>query len=349
VGKRKKTRPVKVGPLTIGGESGISIQTMWKKPIRAVTNGLIDELEYLRTLGCDIIRFAVPDLKSAELIGEICKRNPIPVVADIHFDYRVALSCLDFPFAKIRINPGNIGERWKVREVASKAQDKGIPLRIGVNGGSLPENLAAENNPAEAMVKAAEMEMEILESVNFSDIIVSLKSSDIETTVNANQLFSSKYDLPLHLGITEAGPQITGIVKNALGISRLLSEGIGDTIRVSLSASSEDEIIAGREILIAENRYERGLNIISCPTCGRTTFDVQKFLKENRELLYSFPKRATVAVMGCPVNGPGEAKEADIGITGSGSSVILFRRGVQIARGSYEETVRRFREELDKL
>jgi (E)-4-hydroxy-3-methylbut-2-enyl-diphosphate synthase len=349
MGSRKKTRPIKVGPLTIGGDSGISIQTMWKKPVHSISPGLIDEIQHLKALGCDIIRFAVPDLQSAETIGKLCSRLSIPAVADIHFDYRIALSCMDYPFSKIRINPGNIGAEWKVREVAAKAKDKQVPIRIGVNSGSLPLSLSGKEGAAEAMVKAAESEIEILESLAFSDIIISLKSSDIETTVQANQLFSAEFDYPLHIGITEAGPLITGIVKNSIGIARLLQSGIGDTIRVSLSSHPADEIIAGRDILIAENIYERGLRIISCPTCGRTTFDVQKFFKDNRDFLYSFQKKATVAVMGCPVNGPGEAKEADIGVTGSGNAVILFRHGIQIARVSYDDAVKRFREELENL
>lgn len=346
---RKKTRPIKVGSLLIGGDNRIPIQTMWKKPVRTVTPDLLNEIQHLQTLGCDIIRFAVPDLMAAKIIGALCSKITIPAVADIHFDYRIAISCLDYGFAKIRVNPGNIGASWKVREVAEKAKDKGVPIRIGVNGGSLPAGFSHEKDQAKAMVAAAELEVEMFESMGFSDIIVSLKSSDIDTTVRANQMFSEDYDYPLHIGITEAGPLITGVVRNSIGISRMLRNGIGDTIRVSLSASPEDEIITGRDLLIAENKYEKGLRIISCPTCGRTTFDVQEFLRENREYLYSMQKKATVAIMGCTVNGPGEAGDADIGITGSGNSVIIFKHGEEIARLPRDEAVIRFREELDKL
>lgn len=344
-----KTRIVRVGSVLIGGDSPVTIQTMWKRPLEAVSEDLISEVNGLAAIGCDILRFAVPDLESAGILGELSGRVGIPLVADIHFDYKLALRCMDFPIAKIRINPGNIGARWKVEEVVRKAADRNIPVRVGVNYGSLPGHLADEPDPAAAMVKAAEEEIEVLESLRFRDIIISLKSSDTESTVRANRLFSERFDYPLHIGVTEAGPLIPGIVRSTLAFSDLLREGIGNTLRVSLSDSPESEVVTAREILSVLGLRREGVKIISCPRCGRSGFDVHGFLGKVQGRLMALKKDVTVAVMGCVVNGPGEARHADLGITGSGNRVIIFRHG-KVARTVEEsEALAAFLEELEGL
>ena len=322
---------------------------MWKEPLTAVTPSLIQKINNLKVLGCDILRFAVPDETSAHELGGLSNAVDVPLVADIHFDYRLALVCLDYPIAKIRINPGNIGARWKVEEVVSKAKDRKVPIRIGVNSGSLPAKLRNEKDTAAAMVKAAEEELAVLSGLGFDDVIVSLKSSDIETTVRANERFAASHDIPLHLGITEAGPLLAGAIKNAIGISRMLRKGIGSTIRVSLSDTPEREIIAGREILSAENKYRNGVNIVSCPQCGRASFDVHRFMAQVQADLYAVRKNLTVAVMGCVVNGPGEAKHADIGITGSKDGAVIFKKGKIVAKVPSEKALEAFKHELSKL
>lgn len=346
---RRKTFPIKVGGLVIGGGFPISVQTMWKQPLGPVTEELLSEIERLRSLGCDLLRFSVPKIDDADLLGELAGRTTLPLVADIHFDYRIALRCLETPIAKLRINPGNIGAAWKVEEVLSKAADKNIPLRIGVNAGSLPKIVREEPNRAEAMVKAAEMELEILERMNFRQAVFSLKSSDVRETVEANLTFSEAYDYPLHLGVTEAGPLVPGLVKNTLALSELLNRGVGDTIRISLSDAPEQEVLAGRAILSSTGIQRRGVELISCPTCGRTQFDVKAFLKDVHDYIHSINKPVRIAVMGCPVNGPGEARHADLGITGSGRTVLFFKNGEIIRREKYENAVAAFKEEVDKL
>ncbi len=344
-----KTRLVHVGSVSIGGGSPVSVQSMWKRPLEEFSEALVAEVNGLAALGCDILRFAVPDMNSAELLGELAGRVSIPLVADIHFDYRLALRCLDFPVAKIRINPGNIGAKWKVEEVVRKALDRGVPLRVGVNYGSLPKHLQGEKDAAVAMVKAAVEEIEVLESLSFRDVIISMKSSDTESTVKANRMFAEKYDYPLHIGITEAGPLIPGIVRSTLAFSDLLREGIGDTVRVSLSDSPESEVITAREILAVLGKRTGGVRIVSCPRCGRSGFDVHGFLKRMQPMLMALKKDVTVAVMGCVVNGPGEARHADIGITGTGNKVIIFRHGDIVRTVTSAEAERAFIEELEGL
>jgi (E)-4-hydroxy-3-methylbut-2-enyl-diphosphate synthase len=341
--------PVQVGTLTIGGGNPIAVQTMWKEPLTAIDSTVLNKISHLSNMGCELLRFAVPDLESAQALGELAGRVKMVLVADVHFDYRIALRCMDFPIAKIRINPGNIGAAWKAEEVIKKAEGRGIPLRIGVNAGSLPRVLSEDKNIAEAMVKAAEMELEILEKYGFNRVIFSLKSSDIDTTVAANILFSEKYNYPLHLGVTEAGPLVQGVVKNTLAVSSLLKKRVGDTIRISLSDSMENEIIAAKAILQSLGLRKIGVELISCPTCGRTVFDVKAFLDDVKYIIHKFDKKATIAVMGCPVNGPGEARQADLGITGAGNSVIIFRKGKIVRRVSSEQALKAFKEEVNKI
>jgi (E)-4-hydroxy-3-methylbut-2-enyl-diphosphate synthase len=318
---------------------------MWKRSLLAdALHETAAGLRELERAGCDLVRFAVPDMASAEALGRLAAESPLPLAADIHFDHRLALRCLDFPVAKIRINPGNIGEEWKVREVVAKARDAGACLRVGVNAGSLPHGLAGEPDIPAAMVKAAEEELAVMARLDFAEVVVSLKSSDVEETIEANRLFASRYDYPLHIGVTEAGPLIPGIVKSTLGIGGLLKEGIGDTVRVSLSASSLEEVIAGLEILRATRVRASGVEIISCPRCGRSSFDVQLFLEEVSEVIQGIKKPLTIAIMGCVVNGPGEAKKADIGITGAGNMAIIFKEGRSHRTVPFEEAASAFRE-----
>jgi (E)-4-hydroxy-3-methylbut-2-enyl-diphosphate synthase len=340
---------VKAGTLAIGAGSPISVQTMWKEPIRA---GSIDAvaagLEDLRSIGCDLVRFAVPDEETADLLGALVERTSMPLAADIHFDYRIALRILDHPLAKLRINPGTIGEAWKAAEVLKKARDRGVCIRIGVNAGSLPRDLRSARSRVRALLEAAEREVEMLERLGFKDAVFSLKSSDIEENMRANQLFARTYDYPLHIGVTEAGPLIPGIVQSAIGLNALLRRGIGDTVRVSLSATPRDEVLAGIEILRLSGARSTGARVISCPTCGRSTFDVQAFYDEVSLFIQRIGKPITVAIMGCPVNGPGEAKHADIGITGAGKRALIFCQGEVVRRVGREDAAKAFREEIER-
>ncbi len=329
---RRKTREVRAGGTFIGAEHPLTVQTMWKKSLHGFSEFDLKEISALRLYGCDFLRFSVPDLTSAEILSNVRAKADMPIVADIHFDYRIALKCIEYGIDKIRINPGNIGADWKVKEVLKAAAGRGIPIRIGINSGSLPRQLSALTDKSEAMIKAAEEEIDILEKNNFSNAVFSLKSSDVQATIRANRLFSKQYDYPLHLGITEAGPLTAGLVKTSIALSELLGDGIGDTIRVSLTDSPANEVIAGREILKACGLYDRGVNIISCPRCGRSTFDTHSFINSVYDELYRIKEPLKVAVMGCVVNGPGEAADADIGITGAGNKVVIFKHGKLFAK-----------------
>mgnify|MGYP000922318835 CR=1 FL=1 len=344
------TRTVKVGTTLIGGGHPPVIQTMWKEPLREDSLQAAEErIGVLGSLGCGVLRFAAPDIAAAELLGRLAGMTDMPLVADIHFDWRIALRCLDFPIAKIRLNPGNLGAAWKLDEVASKAAERGVPIRIGVNAGSLPKDLEGMEDRAEALVRAAEREIEALDARNFTAVIVSMKASSVTDTLRANELFAARHDVPLHIGVTEAGPLVQGCVRSAVALHGLLSRGIGDTLRVSLSDSMENEVLAGREILALATGQRQGADIVSCPRCGRASFDTHAFTARWRDAIYSIRKPVTVAVMGCVVNGPGEARHADIGITGAGDKVIIFRKGeiVRNCDASSADTV--FGEELSRL
>jgi (E)-4-hydroxy-3-methylbut-2-enyl-diphosphate synthase len=326
---------------------------MWKDPVPLPGSPAFEialaHIRALSELGCDILRFAVPDIAAAEALGALAVRSVLPLVADIHFDWRLALRCLDFPIAKIRINPGNVGASWKVAEVADKAKGAGVPIRIGVNAGSLPADLRDSEDRVGAIVEAAEREIAAFDDLGFRDVIVSMKISEVDATIEANRRFASRHDLPLHLGVTEAGPLIAGVARNTAALVPLLREGIGSTIRVSLSDTMESEIMAGREILACAGKAHGGISIVSCPRCGRASFDTHTFTARWADRLYSLKKKATIAVMGCVVNGPGEARRADLGITGAGNKVIIFRKG-EIARTiSPDEADSIFEEELEKL
>ena len=367
-----RTQLIKIGgfdhveAVYIGGGRPPLIQTMWKDRLSAGDlkgsggEEIPARIGRLKAMGCGLLRFAVPDIEAAEVLGELASRVSLPLVADIHFDYRIALRCLDFPIAKIRINPGNIGGRDKVEAVLDKAAGRGRPIRIGVNAGSLPQDLHRDLDQGKisrhsALVEAALRELEIFREFGFFNGIVSLKASGISDTINANRLFAEReYSLgdgavPLHVGVTEAGPLVAGVVRNTAALLALLAAGIGDTIRVSLSDSMENEVIAAREILAAAGAAPRGLRVVSCPRCGRNSFDTHGFTARWLPRLYSLSKDATVAIMGCVVNGPGEAREADLGITGAGDKVLLFRRGVVIRSLRPDEADAVFAEELEKL
>lgn len=325
---RRQTRRIYVGNVPIGGNASIVVQSMTKTDTRDVIK-TVRQIKLLEAAGCEIIRVAVPDMAAAESLGEIKKRIKIPLVADIHFNYKLALEAILQGVDGLRINPGNIGAKWKVKEVIKAAKERKIPIRIGVNAGSLPKDLVEKygHPTSEAMVEAAERQLEILEENDFHDIKVSLKASNVMKTVEAYRLFSEKYDYPLHVGITETGPVPEGVVKSSIGIGILLLEGIGDTIRVSLTDSPIVEVEVAYEILRAVGLRDIGVEIISCPTCGRCEVNIKKMVKQVKSALKNIKKPLKVAVMGCAVNGPGEAKEADFGIAGGKGKGIVFAKG----------------------
>lgn len=347
--KRKKTRLIHVGGVPVGGGFPIAVQSMTKTNTRNVKS-TVRQICILEKAGCEIIRIAVPDIDAAMALGKIKTRVGIPVIADIHFDWKLALEALRQGVDGLRINPGNIGARWKVEEVVSSANDKGIPIRIGVNAGSLTKKLLAKyGHPCpEALVESAAEHIEILESLNFRNIKVSLKASNVPTTVEAYRLFSKTFRYPLHIGISEAGPSFTGIIKSSVGLGILLAEGIGDTIRVSLSSDPAEEVRVAYEILKSLGLRERGPNIVSCPTCGRCEIDIRGLASEVETLLKDIEKPITVAVMGCIVNGPGEAREADVGIAGGKGTGLLFKKGKIVKRLKESELLDALMAEIKK-
>jgi len=326
--KRKKTRVIHVGQVPIGGGHPIPVQSMTKTDTRNV-KATVKQIQSLVLSGCEIIRIAVPDAEAAKALGRIKQLVPIPVIADIHFDWRLALEAIRQGVDGLRINPGNIGAKWKVAEVVSAASDKAVPIRIGVNAGSLSRKLLEKyGHPTpEALLESAGEHINILEGLGFKEIKVSLKASSVLTTVDAYRLFSRRFRYPLHVGISEAGPSFTGMIKSSVGLGILLAEGIGDTIRVSLSADPEEEVRVGYEILKSLGLREKGVNLISCPTCGRCEIDIRGLASKVENRLKDIRKPLTVAVMGCVVNGPGEAREADIGIAGGKGFGLLFKKG----------------------
>lgn len=362
----KKPRTVFLGGsgnvkrIGIGGDEPVSIQTMWKDGILDVAENdealteLVKKINDLKALGCDILRFAVPDMRSAKSLVRIQDATDMPLVADIHFDYRLALECLKGNVAAIRINPGNIGSRDRVEKVVNSCREKGAAIRIGVNTGSLPKDLAegvaqGKISRAEALAETAAREAAVFEELKFDQYVVSMKASSVQETIDANEAFAKKYDIPLHVGVTEAGPLITGIVKSTMAFTHLLNEGIGSTIRVSLSSSPENEVITGREILHECGKRRGGVTLVSCPRCGRVGFDVHAFVDRWQNRLLALDKDITVAVMGCVVNGPGEGKHADLGIAGAGGKAIIFKKGEIVRTIPAEDADKVFEEELNSL
>jgi len=321
--QREKTRTVKVGEYELGGNNKVWIQSMTNTFTKDVES-TVKQIKQLTDAGCDIVRVAVLDMVDANALGEIKRQIKIPLVADIHFDYRLALEAIHQGVDKIRLNPGNIPKREHVEEVVKACKEKHIPIRIGVNSGSLPNRMAPT---AENMVATAKHHIEILESMDFYDIALSLKATDMRLMIEANRLASKTFPYPLHLGVTEAGTAFSGAIKSAMGIGILLSEGIGNTIRVSLTDNPVLEIQAAKEILKNLGLRDKVPNLISCPTCGRIQYDMIDIAKRIEEYLLKINKNINVAIMGCAVNGPGEATHADIGIAGGKGEAILFRRG----------------------
>lgn len=347
--KRKKTRPVKVGNVTIGGNAPISVQSMTKTFTHDVKS-TVRQIHGLEKVGCEIIRVAIPDIKSANALSEIKKQISIPLVADVHLDYKLALKSLEAGVDKLRINPGNIGDEKKVRIVVKEAKNRNIPIRIGVNLGSLEKDLLNKYGPTpEAMVESALRHVKILEDLDFFDIVISLKTSDVLMTIKAYELISEKKDYPLHLGITEAGMVKSGSIKSAVGIGHLLYKGIGDTVRVSLTSDPIEEVKIGYEILKSLGLREYGPKLISCPTCGRTEIDIVSIANEVDRRLQKIKEPLTVAVMGCIVNGPGEAREADVGLAGGKGKGAIFRKGKIVKTVKEEEIVDALFEEIDKV
>ncbi len=344
---RKFTRQLHVGRVPVGGDAPVSVQSMTNTHTQDVA-ATVSQIKRLTAAGCDIVRVAVPDETAATAVAQIKRDIDIPLIADIHFDYRLAISAAESGADGLRINPGNIGGDRKVKEVVTCARERGIPIRIGVNAGSLEKELLKKYGgaTAEAMVESALRQVEHLRTWDFHDIKVSLKASDVNRTVTAYRLLSKETDLPLHVGVTEAGGLYPGIVKSALGIGMLLAEGIGDTIRVSLTRDPVEEIRTGFEILRALGIRRRGIEIISCPTCGRCNIDLFGILEKVEKALMTRSLAIKVAIMGCVVNGPGEAREADIGIAGGNDTGILFRKGKVIKTVPQEDLVEVLLEEV---
>lgn len=332
------TRQITVGNVKIGGGAPVVIQSMLNTKTTDVEASL-DQIRQLEAAGCQIVRLAVPNMEGARGFAQIAKESPLPLVADIHFDYKLAIAAAEGGASKIRINPGNIGGEDRVRAVVDVCKDKKIPIRIGVNGGSLDQRLLEKygHPTADALVESAFEHLELLEKNGFYDCCVSMKSSTVPTMVAAARLFRSKCDYPLHIGVTETGPVRQGLIKSALGIGSLLLDGIGDTIRVSLTDDPVEEIYAAKDILKAAGLRREGVNIISCPTCGRTRIELIGLVNQVDAALKDCEKPITVAVMGCIVNGPGEAREADIGIAGGDGWGTIFVKGQQVEKLPYDE------------
>ena len=344
------TRQILVGDVQIGGGAPVVIQSMLNAKTTDV-EGSLAQIRALKTAGCQIARLSVQNMEAAHGFAEICKESPLPLVADIHFDYKLAIAAAEGGASKIRINPGNIGGEDRVKAVVDVCRDKKIPIRIGVNGGSLDKRLLDKygHPTAEALVESAFEHLELLEKQGFYDTCVSMKSSTVPTMVAAARLFREKCDYPIHIGVTETGPVKQGLIKSAMGIGALLLDGIGDTIRVSLTDDPVEEVYAAKDILKAAGLRKEGVNIISCPTCGRTMIDLISLVNQVDEALKNCEKPITVAVMGCIVNGPGEAREADIGIAGGSGWGMIFEKGVQVDKLPYDELLPALLKRIENL
>ena len=335
--ERRKTREVKIGNVTVGSGHPVSIQSMTftKTSDKEAT---LSQIKQLENAGCEIVRFSVPDGECAKSIPYLKEHSSVPLVADIHFNYRLALQAVEYGIDKIRINPGNIGDSERVKQVANACKSKNIPIRIGVNGGSLEKHILEKyGSPTpEALCESAMYHVKLLERFDFNDIIVSIKSSDVETTVKANRLFAQMTDYPLHLGVTEAGTERMGLIRSSIGLGALLVDGIGDTMRVSLSDDVVKEVNAAKDILFSLG-LRSGVKVVSCPTCSRCNINVFETAKRLEDALKDKPWDITVAVMGCAVNGPGEAREADIGVAGGKGTALLFKHGEPVGSISSDE------------
>lgn len=348
--KRRPSKIIKIGNVKIGGNERIAIQSMLNISPERTDDNIKSALK-LEKAGCDIIRIAVPNKYGVNLIEKLKEKTNMPVVADIHFDYRLAIEAVAAGADKIRINPGNIGDESRVKAVVEACKIKDIPIRIGVNSGSIEKNILKEygHPTAEAMCKSVSYHVSLLEKFDFNNIVISLKSSNLNTMVKAYELIAEQCEYPLHLGVTEAGTPKMGLIKSSIGIGSLLIKGIGDTIRVALTADPLQEIEAGKNILKAVNLYADGLEFISCPTCGRTKIDIIKIANEVEKRLSGCKKNIKVAIMGCAVNGPGEAREADIGIAGGDGVGLIFRNGNIIKKVNEKDLVDELILEIEKL
>lgn len=348
--KRKKTREVTVGNIKIGGENTISVQSMTNTDTRDA-KATIEQINKLEKAGCDLVRVAVPDMVAAKAIGQIKKNVSIPIIADIHFDYKLALEAIEQGVDGVRINPGNIGDVSRVKMVVDKCNEKSLKIRIGVNGGSLEKELLEKYGSAtpEALVESAMGHIKILEDLDFYNTVISLKSSDIFKTIDAYRLISERVDYPLHVGITESGSIKKGTIKSSIGVGALLVEGIGDTIRISLTGDPVEEIAVGKEILRSLGLLNDKIKVISCPTCGRCNIDLISVVDKVESKISELDKDITVAIMGCAVNGPGEAREADIGIAGGKGEGLLFKKGEIVRKIKDSDLVEELLDEIGKL
>jgi (E)-4-hydroxy-3-methylbut-2-enyl-diphosphate synthase len=348
--ERVNTRKIKIGNIYVGGDAPVSVQSMTNTDTRNIS-ATVAQILKLEEAGCDIIRCAVPDMEASEALKEITRQIHIPLVADIHFDYNLALSSIKNGVSALRINPGNIGSIERVKLVAEAAKEKGVPIRIGVNSGSLERELLQSYGKVcpEALVESALRHVDILEKLNFNDIVISIKSSNVIQMIESYRLISQKTDYPLHIGVTESGTIWRGTIKSSVGIGTLLCEGIGDTIRVSLTGDPVEEIKVGKEILKSVGYLQEGVEFISCPTCGRTQIDLISIAKEVEERLGTLNKRIKIAVMGCAVNGPGEAREADIGIAGGNGEGLIFKKGEIVKKVKEQDLVEELIKEIENL
>lgn len=337
---RRNKRVVNIGGVKIGGDNPVAIQSMCNTDTRDV-KATVNQIRALEDAGCELIRVAVPDMEAAEAVGEIKKQIKIPLVTDIHFDYRLALECMKNGADKVRINPGNIGDRDRVKQVVETAKERAVPIRIGVNGGSLEKELLQKYGgvTADALVESAMRHAEILDELNFSDIVVSIKISDVPKMISAYKIFDAVSDIPLHIGVTESGTLKSGTLKSAVGIGSLLSMGIGDTMRVSLTADPVEEVYTAYEIQKVLGLRTSGAQIVSCPTCGRTQIDLIPIANEVEQRTRDIKSPIKIAVMGCAVNGPGEAREADIGIAGGKGEGLIFKKGEIVKKVSEDRIV----------
>ncbi len=347
---KRTTRQIHVGPVAVGGSAPCAVQSMCSTDTRDIAVTL-RQINALNKVGCEIVRCAVPDADAADALSAIKLQSPIPVIADIHFDYKLALKVLEGGIDGLRLNPGNIGDHWKVAEVVKSAAERKVPIRIGVNAGSLEKHLLDKygHPTAEAMVESALGHIRILEGLNYQEIKISLKASDVPKTVAAYRLLAQQVEYPLHIGITEAGTIFSGTIKSSVGLGILLHDGIGDTLRVSLTGDPVDEVRVGYEILKSLGLRKRGVNFVSCPTCGRCQINLIRVAEEVERRLQSVDKQITVAVMGCAVNGPGEAREADVGVAGGKGEGLIFRKGEIVRKVAESELADALLEEINRL
>ncbi len=350
VGVRRRTRQVVVGTVKIGGDAPISVQTMTKTKTDDIS-GTVGQIKAAAEAGVDIVRVTVNDKEAADAMAEIVRQSPVPIVADIHFNHVFALKAVEAGVAKVRINPGNIGTKDRIRQVLTACKDRGIPIRIGVNSGSLEEDILEKHGypTAEALFESAMRHVGICDEFNFKDVVISVKSTDVKLMIEAYRLVAQRTDIPLHLGVTEAGTTRIGTIKSSVGIGTLLAEGIGDTIRVSLTDDPVKEVEVGKEILRSLSLASRNIELIACPTCGRLEVDLFGIMAQLEEKLAGVKKPVKIAVLGCVVNGPGEASEADIGIAAGKGVAILYRKGEVVKRVKEEDIVRTVLEEVERF